>query len=86
MFAVDYEVCRRCRLGWVEQPFTTPEYQRCGLASAGLAALRAEHPGLAWHTLGGHYRESRPFWAAVGADIEGGYQQREVCQHVSSGG
>ncbi|MBW0115665.1 hypothetical protein I4J48_10410 [Pseudonocardia sp. KRD-169] len=70
----------------MEQPYTTPEYQRCGLAAAGLAALRAEHPGFAWHTLGGHLADSRAFWAAVGAGVEGGYQQRYVCVHVSPGG
>ena len=86
VFAVDYQVCRRCRLGWVEQPYTMPEYQRCGLAAAGLAALRSEHPGLAWHTLGGHLGESRAFWAAVGTGVEGGYRQRAVCRHVSAGG
>ena len=40
VFAVDYEVCRRCGLGWVEEPYTHPDYQRCGLAAAALAALR----------------------------------------------
>ncbi|SPL88400.1 unnamed protein product [[Actinomadura] parvosata subsp. kistnae] len=84
-FAVDYHLCRRCRLGWVERPHTMPEYQRCGLASAALAQLRAEHPGLFWHMLGGHFRESRPFWAAVGAGVPGGYQQREVCPHITNG-
>ncbi|WP_218135583.1 hypothetical protein [Nonomuraea jiangxiensis] len=84
-FAVDYHLCRRCRLGWVEHPYTMPEYQRCGLASAALAQLRAEHPGLSWHTLGGHFRESRPFWAAVGAGVPGGYQQRRVCPHITNG-
>lgn len=84
-FAVDYQVCSTCRLGWVEQPYTLPDYERRGLASAGLAALRVEHPGLSWHTLGGHFRESRPFWAAVGADVPGGYQQRGVCEHVKAG-
>lgn len=57
-----------------------------GLASAGLAALRAEYPGLEWHTLGGHFNDSRAFWAAVGADVPGGYQQRAVCAHISPGG
>lgn len=85
-FAVDYEVCRRCRLGWVEQPFTLPQYQRCGLAAAGLAALRAEHPGLSWHTLGGHFRDSEPFWTAAGAGVPGGYQRHGVCPHVTVGG
>ena len=66
VFAVDYQVCRRCGLGWVEQPYTVEEYQCCGLAAAGLAALRAEHQGLQWHTLGGHFRESEPFWRAAG--------------------
>ncbi|MER6126622.1 hypothetical protein ABT173_29205 [Streptomyces sp. NPDC001795] len=28
------------------------KYQRCGLATAGLEALRLEHPGQSWHTLG----------------------------------
>src|SRR5262245_7879471 len=86
VFAVDYEICRRCRLGWVEQPYTEPDYQRCGLASAGLAALRAEHPGLSWHTLGGHFPDSEAFWTAVGAGVSGGYQQRQVCPHVTPGG
>ncbi|MEV1005014.1 hypothetical protein [Nonomuraea sp. NPDC050202] len=84
-FAVDYRICRRCQLGWVEHPYTMPEYQRCGLASAALTQLRAEHPGLSWHTLGGHFRESRPFWAAVGQGVRGGYQQRELCRHVTPG-
>jgi hypothetical protein len=85
VFGVDYQICRRCRLGWIEQPYTVEKYQRCGLASAGLAALRADHPDLTWHTLGGHFRSSQPFWAAAGADVPGGYMQREVCPHVTTG-
>jgi hypothetical protein len=84
-FAVDYRICRRCRLAWVEQPYTDPRYQRCGLGAAGLAALRVENPGLSWHTLGGHFRESRPFWAAVGTGVPGGYRQRPLCPHVDPG-
>lgn len=80
-FAVDYRICRRCSLGWVEQPYTRPDLQRAGLASAGLAALRSEHPQLAWHTLGGHLSDSRPFWRAVGAAVRGGYQPRALCHH-----
>ncbi|WP_406354211.1 hypothetical protein [Streptomyces sp. NBC_00658] len=86
VFAVDYQICRRCRLAWVEQPYTLPQYQRCGLATAGLAALRAEHPSLAWHTLGGHFADSQAFWTTVGADIPGGYEQRSLCPHVNQGG
>ncbi|CAL9496438.1 hypothetical protein SUDANB99_03340 [Streptomyces sp. enrichment culture] len=84
-FAVDYRICHRCRIGWVEQPYTLPQYQRCGLSIAGLATLRAEHPGLSWHTLGGHLTESRGFWAVVGRDALGGYQQRPLCLHVEAG-
>ncbi|MER5599891.1 hypothetical protein [Streptomyces sp. NPDC002265] len=47
--------------------------------------LRAENPGLSWHTLGGHFHDSRPFWAAAGTDVPGGYQQREACPHVPAG-
>jgi hypothetical protein len=86
VFAVDYLICRRCWLGWVEQPHTDPQYQRCGLASAGLAALRADHPGLSWHTLGGHFSDSRPFWTAVGPGVPGGSQQRQFCAHSSPRG
>lgn len=85
VFAVDYQPCRHCGLAWVEQPYTEPRYQRCGLASAGLTALRTEHPGLSWHTLGGHLTESRAFWAAVGADVLGGYRQHRLCPHVRPG-
>ena len=84
-FAVDYQTCARCRLGWVEQPYTYPPYQRHGLARAGLAALRVEHPGLSWHTLGGHFRASRPFWDAVGIGVPGGYRQRKLCAHAMRG-
>jgi hypothetical protein len=82
VFGVTYQVCCRCQLGWVEHPYTDPDYRRCGLAAAGLAALRGEHAGLSWHTLGGHSRDSEAFWARVGASVTGGYQQRDVCPHV----
>lgn len=84
MFAVDYQTCRQCGLGWVEEPYTDPRYQRCGLAAAGLAALRAEYPGLGWHTLGGHLRDSEQFWCAVAVEVVGGYAQREICPHLGS--
>ena len=81
VFSVDYQVCRRCRLGWVEQPSTVAKYRRCGLAAAALAALRSENPGIEWHTLGGHLADSVPFWISVGAGIPGGYTQRDPCPH-----
>lgn len=84
-FAVDYRICRRCRRGWVEQPYTQERYRRSGLAAAGLAALRAEFPDLQWHTLGGHFADSRAFWAAVGEGVAGGYQQAPLCPHVTTG-
>lgn len=79
VFGVDYLICRRCGLGWVEQPYTREDCQRLGLATAALAALREEHPGLSWHTLGGHYAAPQ-FWDAVGADVDGGYQRRDLCR------
>ena len=53
-------------------------------ASPGLAALRAEHPGLEWHTFGGHFPDSEPFWTAVGAGVAGGYRRRDMCPHRES--
>jgi hypothetical protein len=85
-FEVDYQICGACRIGWVEQPYTLPIYQRHGLAAAGLAALRAEHPGFAWHTLGGHIDGSPAFWDRVGTDVPGGYRPRGVCPHITAGG
>ena len=85
-FAVDYTICSRCAVGWVEQPYTPPPIRRCGLAAAGLAALRSESPGFAWHTLGGHINGSRAFWDRVGSNVPGGYRQRKVCPHVTAGG
>jgi hypothetical protein len=84
VFAVDYQVCRRCRLGWVEQLYTEPRYQRCGLAAAGLAALRSGYPQFEWHTLGGHMSDSRSFWDAVGVGVPGGYRQRDLCPHLDA--
>ncbi|MCB5165140.1 hypothetical protein LG634_09910 [Streptomyces bambusae] len=85
MFSIDYRVCSACRLAWVEEPYTEPEYQGFGLASAGLAALRDEYGDVSWHTLGGHLREAKPFWAAVGTGVPGEYQRRALCSHVSNG-
>jgi hypothetical protein len=69
----------------VEEPYTHPDYQRCGLAAAALAAVRSEHPGLEWHTLGGHFRDTEPFWYAVGAEVNGGYTKRGICPHRTAG-
>jgi hypothetical protein len=82
VFGVDYQICHLCGLGWVEQPYTHEDYQRCGLASAALDALRGEHPGLAWHTVGGHMTPQ--FWDAVGSGVDGGYRQRDLCSHLPS--
>jgi hypothetical protein len=53
----------------------------CQLAA--LASLRAENPGLAWHTAGGHL--AREFWQAAGDGIPGEYRQRGPCAHISLG-
>ncbi|WP_156045718.1 hypothetical protein [Herbidospora cretacea] len=50
------------------KPHTDPRYQRRGLS---------------WHTLGGHFSDSRPFWTAVGTDVPGGYHRHELCPHIS---
>jgi hypothetical protein len=82
-FEVDYQICRRCRVGWVEEPWTKDRYRRSGLAAAGLAALRTEHPGFSWYTAGDHLSDSEPFWLAVAPGVPGGYQRREICAHRS---
>lgn len=83
VFEIDVEVCPRCGIGWVEQPYTAPLFQRRGLATAGLASLRRDHPeARSWYTLGGHLRDSRRLWATAGHGIPGGYQQRATCQHI----
>jgi hypothetical protein len=44
-FAVDYQICRACGLGWVEEPYTETEFQRSGLARGpGRAALGLPGP------------------------------------------
>ena len=83
VFGVDYRICRRCQLGWVEEPATDPVYQRFGIAAAALAAIRSDNPGLEWHTLGGDMAEK--FWQAAGEAVPGGYEQQETCPHVSVG-
>ncbi|MGW2254747.1 hypothetical protein ACWCXH_31830 [Kitasatospora sp. NPDC001660] len=83
VFEVDYRICTRCRLGWVEEPHTHEAYQRLGLAAAGLAQLRTEHPGIAWHTLGSHMFAAKPFWNFVGTGVDGAYRQRRLCQHLN---
>lgn len=81
-FEVEYVVCPQCAIGWVEAPYSYPGYERLGLASAALRSLRSAYPNLEWHTGGGHFRESEPFWTVVGVDVPGGYTQRDRCLHV----
>lgn len=69
-------------MGWVESPYAYPGYERHGLASAGLRSLRRAYPNLKWHTGGGHFRDSEPFWSYVGADVPGAYTQQDRCHHV----
>ena len=86
VFVVEYIVCPVCKIGWVDKPYTVEEYQRRGLAAVGLSALRAEHPGLTWHTGSGHLTDSRSFWNSVGDGVPGGYRPRDLCLHVSHNG
>jgi len=85
IFGVDYNTCRRCGLAWVEEPATSEAYRRCGLAKAALAALRGEHSGMHWHTLGGHLSEAIPFWEVVAVGIPGGYAKHPICRHRRTG-
>lgn len=81
-FEVEYVICEPCQIGWVESPYSYEGYKRCGLASAALEALRYAHPGVEWHTGGGHFRESEPFWNSVSADVPGGYTRKDRCRHL----
>jgi hypothetical protein len=85
-FVVAYVVCPHCKIGWVDKPYTVKTYQRRGLAAAGLAALRCEHPGLVWHTGSGHMYDAKAFWIAVGEEVPGSYRQRDLCEHVERQG
>jgi hypothetical protein len=76
VFSVGYVICRPCALGLVEWPNTDQRVRRCGLATAGLAALRADHPRLPWHTFSGHSgADAASVLGAVGGGVRGGYVQ-----------
>jgi hypothetical protein len=86
-FVVEYIVCPRCAIGWVDRPYTDERYQRSGLATAGFRALRVEHPEVtAWYAASGLMPDSKAFWAAVGAGVSGGYSSQELCGHVAHQG
>ena len=85
-FVVEYVVCPHCRIGWVDKPYTVERYQRSGLATAALQALRAEYPAVAWHTGSGHTHASKAFWATVGVNVSGNYLPRKLCRHVARHG
>lgn len=76
-FEVEYVVCDLCEIGWVESPLSNEGYKRCGLASAALRSLRRAYPGFEWHTGGGHFPESEPFWNSVAVEVPGGYTRRK---------
>jgi hypothetical protein len=82
-FAVEYLICRTYGVGWVAKSYTAEEFQRNGLASAALRAVRNENPGLSWHTGSGHLTDSKPFRAAVGEGVKGRCLPAELCVHHS---
>lgn len=51
---VQYVVCDPRKIVWVEAHHSYEDYKRYGLASAALQSLRQVHPGVRWHTGGGH--------------------------------
>jgi hypothetical protein len=71
---------------WVDKPYTAEEYQRHGLATAALLALRTENPGFEWYAGSGYLTDSRPFWRAVGDGVPGEYRPRSLCEHLAPGG
>ncbi|MCA2218042.1 hypothetical protein [Jidongwangia harbinensis] len=85
-FVVEYIICPHCGIGWADRPYTVQEFQRNGLAAAGLEALRAEHPAVAWYTGSGHMNDAKAFWAAVGDGVPGGYRPGDLCRHVARHG
>ncbi|MDG4835314.1 hypothetical protein O7631_02145 [Micromonospora sp. WMMD967] len=66
----------------MDKPYTAEEYQRKGLASAALRALREENSGMTWSTGSGHMSDAKAFWIAVGTGVPGEYKQRELCEHI----
>ncbi|WP_275461405.1 hypothetical protein [Streptomyces noursei] len=83
-FEVEYVICELCGTGWVESPYTSHDYERCGLATAGLRSLCRAYLGVEWHTAGGHFREAKQFWDSVGANVPGAYTRQEMCGHVEA--
>ena len=54
VFEIDYQLCRRCRIGWVEQPHTLPAYRRRPRGAAqGQPRLRLAHARRAHRRLPG---------------------------------
>ncbi|GAB3160392.1 hypothetical protein GCM10027290_66390 [Micromonospora sonneratiae] len=85
-FAVEYIVCPYCKTAWVDKPYTAEEYQRHGLASTALWALREENSGLTWYTGSGHLGDAKAFWVAVGRGVPGAYRPLELCEHIDRHG
>jgi hypothetical protein len=80
---LDYRICRRCKLGWIESPYTPPRYQRCGLASAAWPRCDVSIlccRGTPWAATSAHHARSELGWAPV----QDGYQQRPMCPRVNS--
>lgn len=63
---------------WAGWRSRTPSRTTSGPARRGGPRSPAQRAsGLEWHTLGGHFRDTEPFWSAVGAEVDGGYTQAE---------
>jgi hypothetical protein len=78
---VDFQICRPCKLGWVEQPYTDRRISGADSPQRPCAPCASSILVLAGTILGGHFRDSEPFWSAVGINVPGGYEQRKVCPH-----
>jgi hypothetical protein len=60
-----FQVCHVCRTGYVANVSVDEPYQDRGIASRGLAALRAATPDYRWAT-SSQRRDARTFWQLTG--------------------
>jgi GNAT superfamily N-acetyltransferase len=79
---VVFQVCSRCKVGYIGKMSVYDPYQGCGIGTQALASLRKKFPGYRWST-SSQYTTARTFWQRTSRAAGGGYEAAaDPCEHI----
>jgi hypothetical protein len=81
---VDYQVCVRCRLGYLRKISVDGERKGYGIGTRAILSLYRKHPGCHWHTTT-QYETAGTFWVKIARRTGGTFtEQGSECEHMKA--